>query len=111
MWRSMIKVMAATAAFGLVHSALASRSTKRAAANRFGERNRNGLYRVFYLAQSAVTFGMLAAYIRRQPSKEVRCRFQPVSCIFTWATSPLSEPRMTPDGGAFSLENRGNWRS
>lgn len=71
MLRSMIKVMAATAAFGLVHSALASRSAKRAAVNRFGERNRNGLYRVFYLAQSAVTFGMLATYIRRQPSKEL----------------------------------------
>ena len=71
MWRSMFKVMAATAAFGLVHSALASRTAKRAATRRFGERNRNGLYRVFYLAQSAVTFGMLASYIRRQPSREL----------------------------------------
>jgi len=71
MWRSMFKVMAATAAFGLVHSALASRRAKRAAAEHFGERNRNGLYRVFYLAQSAVTFGMLAAYIRKQPSREL----------------------------------------
>src|SRR3954466_7239268 len=71
MWRSMIKVAAATAAFGLVHSALASRSAKRAAAKTFGERNRNGLYRVFYLVQSAVTFGVLAAYIRRQPSREL----------------------------------------
>ncbi len=71
MWRSMIKVAAATAAFGLVHSALASRRAKQAAAKTFGERNRNGLYRVFYLAQSAVTFGMLAAYIRKQPSREL----------------------------------------
>jgi hypothetical protein len=71
MWRSMLKVAAATAVFGLVHSALASRTAKRAAVRRFGERNRNGLYRVFYLAQSAVTFGMLAAYIRRQPSREL----------------------------------------
>ncbi len=71
MWRSMLKVMAATAAFGVVHSALASRTAKRAAARRFGERNRNGLYRAFYLAQSAVSFGMLAAYIRRQPSREL----------------------------------------
>jgi hypothetical protein len=53
MWRTMMKVMAATAAFGLVHSALASRGAKRAVARAFGERNRNGLYRVFYLAQSA----------------------------------------------------------
>jgi protein-S-isoprenylcysteine O-methyltransferase Ste14 len=67
----MLKVMAATAAFGAVHSALASRTAKRAAARVVGERNRNGLYRVGYIAQSAVTFGVLAAYIRRQPSREL----------------------------------------
>src|SRR4051812_5328200 len=71
MWRNTIKVAAATAAFGLVHSALASRRAKRAAARTFGERNRNGLYRVFYLAQSVVTFGMLAAYIRTLPNREL----------------------------------------
>jgi methanethiol S-methyltransferase len=71
MWRSMFKVMATTAVFGLVHSTLASRAAKRAAARTFGERNRNGLYRGFYIGQSLVTFGMLAAYIRRQPSREL----------------------------------------
>lgn len=71
MWKSMLKVAAATAAFGLVHSVLASRTAKRAAARTFGERNRNGLYRVFYIGQSLVTFGMLAAYVRRQPSREL----------------------------------------
>jgi hypothetical protein len=71
MWRSMLKVAAATAAFGVVHSLLASRTAKGAAASRFGERNRNGLYRVFYVGQSLVTFGLLAAYIRRQPSREL----------------------------------------
>ena len=71
MWRSMLKVAAATAAFGLAHSALASRSAKRAAARTFGERNRNGLYRAFYIGQSLVTLGMLAGYIRRQPSREL----------------------------------------
>ena len=71
MWRSMFKVAAATAVFGVVHSALASRTAKRAAARHFGERNRNGLYRVFYIGQSLVTFGLLAAYIRRQPSREL----------------------------------------
>lgn len=71
MWRSMLKVMAATAAFGLVHSALASRRAKRYAAEQFGERNRDGLYRVFYIAQSVATFGMLAAYIRSQPGREL----------------------------------------
>jgi hypothetical protein len=67
----MLKVVAATAAFGLVHSALASRTAKRTAARTFGVRNRNGLYRVFYIGQSLVTFGTLAAYIRRQPSREL----------------------------------------
>ncbi len=61
MWRSMFKVAAATAAFGLVHIALASRSAKRAAARTFGERDRNGLYRVSYIAQSFVTSGLLVA--------------------------------------------------
>jgi hypothetical protein len=70
-WRSMLKVAAATAVFGLAHSALASRTAKRAAAWTFGERDRNGLYRVFYIAQSFVTFGLLVAYIRRQPSREL----------------------------------------
>ena len=71
MLRSMLKVIAATAAFGVVHSLLASRPAKRAASRTFGERNRNGLYRVFYIGQSLVTFGLLAAYIRRQPSREL----------------------------------------
>jgi hypothetical protein len=71
MWRSMLKVAAATAVFGVVHSLLASRPAKRAAADMFGERNRNGLYRVCYIAQSFVAFGLLAAYIHRQPSREL----------------------------------------
>ena len=71
MWRSMLKVAAATAAFGVVHSLLASRTAKRAATRMFGERNRNGLYRVAYIGQSFVTFGVLADYIRRQPSREL----------------------------------------
>ncbi len=82
MWRSMLKVMAATAAFGLVHSVLASRTAKRAAARGFGERNRNGLYRVFYIGQSLVTFGMLAAYIRRQPSRELYRVEGPLALLF-----------------------------
>ena len=67
----MFKVVAATAAFGLVHSALASRGAKRLAADVCGERNRNGVYRVFYIGQSLASFALLAAYIRRQPSMEL----------------------------------------
>jgi methanethiol S-methyltransferase len=71
MWRSMVKVAAATAVFGVAHSALASRTAKRAAARAVGERNRNGLYRVSYIAQSVAMSGLLTAYIRRQPSREL----------------------------------------
>jgi hypothetical protein len=71
MWQSMFKVAAATALFGIVHSALASSASKRAAERHFGERNRNGLYRVIYIGQSFVTVGLLVAYIRRQPSQEL----------------------------------------
>jgi methanethiol S-methyltransferase len=69
----MFKVMAATAVFGVIHSALASRGAKRLAAEVVGERNRNGLYRVFYIGQSFATFALLAAYVRRQPSRELYC--------------------------------------
>jgi hypothetical protein len=71
MWRNVIKVAAATAAFGLVHSALASRATKQGVAYLLGQRGRNSFYRPFYLAQSVVTFGALVAYIRRLPDQEL----------------------------------------
>jgi hypothetical protein len=66
--RTMLKIGAATPVFGLIHSGLASLTAKRAATNLFGQRSRNGLYRVFYIAQSVVTFGLLATFIRRQRS-------------------------------------------
>lgn len=71
MWRSMVKVAAATAAFSVVHSLLASRTAKQTAAHWCGERNRNGLYRVFFIGQSFVTLAALTAYIRRQPGDEL----------------------------------------
>jgi len=71
MFRSMFKTVAAIAAFGLLHSALASREAKRLAARTFGERNRNGLYRVFYIGQSAIATALLVDYIRRLPSRDI----------------------------------------
>lgn len=71
MGRNLLKIAAATAAFAGVHSLLASRAAKRKAAELFGERQRNGLYRVFYLGQSAVTFGALVAYLRGLPDREL----------------------------------------
>lgn len=66
---SLFKVVAATAVFGIVHSALASRQAKAAAARGFGQRVRNGWYRLFYLAQSVLTLAALAAYLWRLPDR------------------------------------------
>jgi methanethiol S-methyltransferase len=71
MWNSMFLVAVATAGFAVIHSALASRMVKRTVAKIIGERNRNGLYRVFFITQSLVTFGFLAAYILSLPSQVV----------------------------------------
>jgi hypothetical protein len=70
MWRkSFLKICAATVAYSLIHSALASRKAKQVTQNLVGPRYRNALYRLFYLLQSAVTIIPLVAYIRRQPGK------------------------------------------
>jgi protein-S-isoprenylcysteine O-methyltransferase Ste14 len=61
------KVMAATTAFAVLHSLLASRAAKNAAERALGRTKRNALYRPFYLVQSVVTFGALLVYFRRQP--------------------------------------------
>jgi hypothetical protein len=71
MWRETLKVVAATALFGVVHSALASRGAKQKAAALFGPRQRNGLYRLFYVGKSLVTFGALAAYVKSLPDREL----------------------------------------
>jgi methanethiol S-methyltransferase len=65
--KTTLRIMGATAVFAAVHSALASRQAKRVASAIVGPRNRNGLYRLFYIGQSVVSFGALAYYIRRQP--------------------------------------------
>jgi protein-S-isoprenylcysteine O-methyltransferase Ste14 len=59
----------ATLAFALLHSLLASRTAKDAAAKVAGERQRNGLYRMFYLAQSVVSLAGLLLYARRLPDR------------------------------------------
>jgi hypothetical protein len=50
---------------------LASRAAKRQAARVVGERNRDGLYRAAFNAQSAVATGLLFAYVARQPGREL----------------------------------------
>ncbi len=69
MVRSLLKIVGALVAFAAVHSLLASRQAKEAAARLAGRRQRNGLYRVFYLAQSALTLAGLILYIRRVPDR------------------------------------------
>lgn len=71
MWWGMLRVVAATALFGVVHSTLASTAAKQAAATVLGRRNRNGLYRAFFITQSVATSGLLAAYVLRQPGREL----------------------------------------
>jgi len=71
MWRNMLRTAAATAAFGLVHSALASRTAKDASARLLGRRASDGLYRGFYNAQSAATLAALVAYTRGLDDREL----------------------------------------
>lgn len=69
MWKSILKVMAATVVFGLVHSALASQKAKTSAVRLVGERRRNAWYRPVCLVQSLVTFGSLAVYVKGLPNR------------------------------------------
>jgi len=69
MLKSALKMMAATAAFAVVHSFLATRSAKHTAARVFGERRRNAFYRAFYNGQSLVTFALLGLYARSLPDR------------------------------------------
>jgi hypothetical protein len=65
------RVLLSTAAFALLHSALASRAAKSMAARTFGTRTRNGLYRAFFNTQAIVATGALAMYLRKLPDREL----------------------------------------
>jgi protein-S-isoprenylcysteine O-methyltransferase Ste14 len=69
MWKSILKVMAATVIFGIIHSALASQKAKTTAVQIIGERRRNAWYRPLYLVQSLVTCGALALYVKGVPNQ------------------------------------------
>ncbi len=66
---SALRIVAATAAFALVHSLLASHRAKQAAQRVAGDRARDGWYRAFYNAQAVVATAALAAYARRLPDR------------------------------------------
>jgi hypothetical protein len=49
------KIIHTTFYYAGLHSLIASRPAKQQAGHWFGDRQRNGLYRVFYIIQSAIT--------------------------------------------------------
>lgn len=63
------KVFFSVGIYAALHSLLASRAAKQSAAQWFGERQRSGWYRVFFLAQSVLTMAGLLAYIARLPDR------------------------------------------
>jgi hypothetical protein len=65
------RVLAATVAFALLHSALASRRAKAAAAKVLGPRLGRGLYRALFNAQATVTSAALLLYVRQLPDREL----------------------------------------
>src|SRR5687767_13946492 len=71
MFKSILKIMAATMLFAGVHSLLASRGAKGVAARVLGERRRNALYRPFYNVQAVTTFGALVRYGLSLPDREL----------------------------------------
>jgi methanethiol S-methyltransferase len=71
MFKSIVKIVAATALFAGIHSLLASRAAKRVATEVLSERQRNALYRPFYNAQAVITFAALVLYGTRLPDREL----------------------------------------
>ncbi|HEV2130775.1 MAG TPA: hypothetical protein VGR27_06720 [Longimicrobiaceae bacterium] len=67
--RSALQIGAATAAFGIIHSLLASRGAKNFTARLVGEQRRDAAYRVFYNAQAIATFGPVLGYGSRLPER------------------------------------------
>lgn len=75
----------------LLHSALASRPAKQAAARLVGTRRRDLYYRPFFNAQSILSFGALGIYISRLPNR-------PIWNLSTGAAVVLNTMRMAALG-------------
>ena len=71
MFKSIIKIAAATAFVVGIHSLLASKAAKKKASELFGERIRNGLYRPLYNCLAIATFGALGLYGLKLPDREL----------------------------------------
>jgi len=66
---SMLRAAFALAAWGAVHSVLATRRSKDAARRALGERQRNGLYRLGYNAFAVLSLAGVSVYIHRLPDR------------------------------------------
>ena len=71
MFKSIIKMAAATIFFAGIHSLFATRSAKKKATRIFGKKKRNALYRPFYNAQAVITFGALVLYSMKLPNRDL----------------------------------------
>jgi hypothetical protein len=71
MFKSILKIAAATVLFAGIHSLLASKRAKEKMTDLLGERARNGLYRPLYNGLAIVTFGALALYGLKLPNREL----------------------------------------
>jgi hypothetical protein len=71
MFKSIIKIAAATVLVVGIHSVLASKAAKKKASELFGERTRNGLYRPLYNGLAIATFGALGLYALKLPNREL----------------------------------------
>ena len=69
MFRSILKISAATLAFCVLHSICASPPVKNAVRRAAGERSYRGWYRAFYTLQSALSLGALLVYICTLPNR------------------------------------------
>lgn len=69
--RTIAKIGLATVAFAAVHSVLATRTVKRKAGDVVGQKRRDGGYRVFFVAQSLLSFAALLAYAAHLPKQTV----------------------------------------
>ena len=69
--QTITKTVIATLAFAAVHSALASRQAKQAAATLAGRERSEATYRVFYVGQGLLSFAALTAYCASLPAHTV----------------------------------------
>ena len=75
------RVLASTAAFALLHSALASRTAKSLTAGMFGMRRGNGLHRLLFNTQAIAATAGLAMYLRQLPDRELYAARGPAAAL------------------------------